>query len=92
VDLFPTIWLFLHAMLKKIVSFPMIALVRFYQWFISPILPSSCRYQPTCSHYMVEALQVHGPLKGLWLGLRRISRCHPWGGQGYDPVPGGKKD
>lgn len=70
----------------------MIALVRFYQWFISPILPSSCRYQPTCSHYMVEALQLHGPIKGLWLGLKRISRCHPWGGQGYDPVPARKKD
>ncbi|MCX7745111.1 MAG: membrane protein insertion efficiency factor YidD [Flavobacteriales bacterium] len=65
----------------------LILLVRFYQWAISPLFPASCRFQPTCSQYMIEAVQMHGPLKGLWLGIRRISRCHPWGGWGYDPVP-----
>ena len=62
--------------------------VRAYQWFISPLLPPSCRYEPTCSAYAVEALQRHGLLRGSWLTLRRLSRCHPWGGSGYDPVPG----
>jgi putative membrane protein insertion efficiency factor len=61
--------------------------VKLYQWVISPILPNACRYDPTCSQYMLEALKVHGPIKGLWLGTKRISRCHPWGGFGYDPVP-----
>lgn len=50
-------------------------------------MPAACRYQPTCSQYMVDALKKHGPLKGLWLGSKRILRCHPWGGSGYDPVP-----
>ncbi|MBM3439215.1 MAG: membrane protein insertion efficiency factor YidD, partial [Bacteroidetes bacterium] len=54
---------------------------------LSPLLPNSCRFVPTCSQYGVEALQKHGPFKGLWLTLKRISRCHPWGGSGYDPVP-----
>ncbi|MDX2302574.1 MAG: membrane protein insertion efficiency factor YidD [Microscillaceae bacterium] len=68
-------------------SFWLIALVRFYQYAISPYTPAACRYHPTCSQYMVEALRIHGPFKGLWLGIRRIARCHPWGGEGYDPVP-----
>ncbi|MBI3238091.1 MAG: membrane protein insertion efficiency factor YidD [Flavobacteriia bacterium] len=68
-------------------GFFLIIPVKLYQWVISPILPNSCRYDPTCSAYMIEALKVHGPLKGLWLGSKRISRCHPWGGHGYDPVP-----
>ncbi|GEM_PF-109901 len=72
---------------NKIITFPLVILIRFYQWFISPLLPKNCRYEPTCSHYMVKALQVHGPFKGFWLGVKRISRCHPWGGSGYDPVP-----
>ncbi|SFR52833.1 hypothetical protein SAMN04490243_2642 [Robiginitalea myxolifaciens] len=67
-----------------------IGLVRFYQRYISPLTPPSCRYAPTCSHYTVEALQVHGFFKGGWLALKRIFSCHPWGGSGYDPVP--KKD
>ena len=62
-------------------------MVRFYQLAISPWLGSNCRYQPTCSSYMIEALKEHGLLKGLWLGTKRIGRCHPWGGHGYDPVP-----
>ena len=62
-------------------------MVRFYQLAISPWLGSNCRYQPTCSAYMIDALKEHGLLKGLWLGTKRIGRCHPWGGHGYDPVP-----
>jgi putative membrane protein insertion efficiency factor len=58
-----------------------------YQKAISPYLPSACRYTPTCSHYSQEAIQRHGLIKGSWLGLRRLARCQPWGGQGYDPVP-----
>ena len=61
--------------------------VRAYQWFISPLLPPNCRYEPTCSAYAVEALQRHGLLRGSWLTLRRLLRCHPWGASGYDPVP-----
>lgn len=64
-----------------------IGLVRFYQLAISPYFPPRCRYQPTCSAYSIEALQKHGALKGGWLALKRIGRCHPWGGTGYDPVP-----
>jgi putative membrane protein insertion efficiency factor len=74
-------------MIKKVLSAIMVGLVRFYQTAISPHLPSSCRYTPTCSQYTVEAIQKYGPIKGAWLGLRRIARCHPWGGHGYDPVP-----
>ena len=61
--------------------------IRFYQKFISPLTPPLCRYTPTCSQYAVEALRKHGPLKGMYLAVRRILRCHPWGGHGYDPVP-----
>lgn len=61
--------------------------IRIYQSAISPMFPAACRFTPTCSQYAVEALRKHGPVKGLWLALRRISRCHPWGGSGYDPVP-----
>ncbi len=62
-------------------------LVRFYQLAISPWLPDSCRYTPTCSQYTLEALKKHGPFKGGWLALKRIGSCHPWGGSGHDPVP-----
>lgn len=65
----------------------MIILVRAYQWVLSPLLPPSCRHTPTCSQYAVEALTRWGFLKGGWLALRRIARCHPWGTSGYDPVP-----
>ena len=61
--------------------------VKFYQYCISPLKPSCCRYTPTCSEYAVQALRKHGPLKGSWLALKRILSCHPWGGSGYDPVP-----
>lgn len=72
-------------------SFILMIPVRIYQLIISPILPNACRYDPTCSAYMIEALKVHGPIKGLFLGTKRISRCHPWGGHGHDPVPEKKK-
>jgi len=72
---------------KQLVTAPFIFLVRVYQRAISPILPSSCRYQPTCSQYTVEALQMHGLFKGSWLAIKRIASCNPWGGSGYDPVP-----
>jgi hypothetical protein len=65
----------------------LIALATVYRKAISPWLPQACRYTPTCSEYMIEAIRKYGPLKGLWLGLKRISRCHPWGGHGHDPVP-----
>lgn len=71
----------------KIVKRLLILLIRFYQGAISPMFPAVCRYQPTCSQYAVEAIQKHGPLKGSWLAAKRIARCHPWGGSGYDPVP-----
>mgnify|MGYP003356628115 FL=1 len=61
--------------------------IRFYQKFISPLTAPSCRYTPTCSQYAVEALRKHGPLKGMYLAVRRLLRCHPWGGHGHDPVP-----
>ena len=62
-------------------------LIRFYQRFISPAFPSACRFEPTCSHYTYEAIEVYGPLKGIIMGAKRISRCHPMNPGGYDPVP-----
>ncbi len=64
-----------------------IGLVRAYKIMISPYFPSSCRYHPTCSTYSIEAFRKHGSIKGLWLTLRRIGRCHPWSEGGFDPVP-----
>ncbi|MEQ8627164.1 membrane protein insertion efficiency factor YidD [Ekhidna sp.] len=71
----------MNRILKKILIFP----VLIYQYSISPLFPNSCRYTPTCSQYTKEAIQKYG-LKGVWMGIKRISRCHPWGGSGYDPV------
>ncbi|MDK4679508.1 membrane protein insertion efficiency factor YidD [Kingella negevensis] len=62
-------------------------LIRFYQLAISPMIPPRCRYTPTCSQYAIEAIRKYGALKGTWLATKRICRCHPWGGHGYDPVP-----
>ncbi|WP_151703473.1 membrane protein insertion efficiency factor YidD [Nitrincola alkalilacustris] len=73
--------------IRGLISRFFILLVKFYQYFISPLIPPSCRFYPSCSSYMIEAIQVHGPFKGLWLGLRRVSRCHPWSEGGIDPVP-----
>ncbi|UUV21743.1 membrane protein insertion efficiency factor YidD [Paenimyroides aestuarii] len=73
--------------LKKILIFPFVVLIRFYQLVISPLTPPSCRFTPTCSHYTLEALRKHGLFKGSWLGIKRIAKCHPWGKSGYDPVP-----
>ena len=64
-----------------------LALIRLYRRFISPALPPSCRFTPSCSQYSYEAIQRYGLLKGSWLGLRRIVRCHPWNAGGHDPVP-----
>lgn len=64
-----------------------IFLVRIYQTVISPLTPATCRFEPTCSQYMIVALQIHGTFKGGYLGLKRILSCHPWGKSGYDPVP-----
>lgn len=72
---------------RKVIIAPFVFLIRMYQVLISSWTPASCRFSPTCSHYALEALQKHGLLKGGWLAFKRISRCHPWGGQGYDPVP-----
>lgn len=77
---------------SRLLARPLIALVRLYRAALSPWLGSNCRFQPTCSSYAIEALEVHGALKGSWLAARRIARCHPWGGSGYDPVPGTEKD
>ncbi|HJU46109.1 MAG TPA: membrane protein insertion efficiency factor YidD [Chitinophagaceae bacterium] len=71
----------------SLLSYPFIWLIRIYQWGISPLLGSKCRYTPTCSQYGVEALQKYGLLKGGYLTIRRILSCHPWGGHGHDPVP-----
>lgn len=65
----------------------LVILVRGYQWILSPLLPPSCRFEPTCSSYAVEALSRHGAVRGGWLALRRLARCHPWASGGYDPVP-----
>ncbi|PZX19535.1 hypothetical protein LX69_00804 [Breznakibacter xylanolyticus] len=75
------------TILRKALVWLLILPVRFYQMVISPMSGPSCRYTPTCSAYAVEALKKHGPLKGLWLSVKRILSCHPWGGHGYDPVP-----
>jgi putative membrane protein insertion efficiency factor len=73
--------------LVKLLALPFIALIKIYQWLISPLLGPKCRFTPTCSQYGLEAFRKYGLFKGFWLTIRRISRCHPWGGHGYDPVP-----
>lgn len=74
-------------LLARCVAGAMIAVLRFYKLGISPFLPASCRFSPSCSDYFAEALRRHGVWKGAFLGVWRLLRCHPWGGQGYDPVP-----
>jgi len=69
--------------MKRLVALP----VRFYQWFISPVMPSHCAHTPSCSFYMIEAVERYGVLRGVWLGFKRLLRCHPFSKGGYDPVP-----
>lgn len=77
----------MQAKIKKFLTALIIGPIKIYQYAISPFLGSHCRYYPSCSHYAVESVQRHGALKGLWMALRRLSRCHPWHEGGYDPVP-----
>ena len=74
---------FLREVVIALLLFP----IRIYRRYISPLTPPACRFTPTCSQYAMEAIQKHGPIKGLYLAVSRILRCHPWGGSGYDPVP-----
>ena len=74
-------------MMRGLVIFPLIMLIRAYQYLISPLLGSNCRFQPSCSAYAIEAFQRHGALRGGALTVKRMGRCHPWGGSGFDPVP-----
>ena len=74
-------------LLRKMFSWPFIALIRLYQLIISPVLGPKCRFTPTCSQYGIDAFKKYGPIKGLYLTLRRVVKCHPWGGYGYDPLP-----
>ena len=74
--------------LGKILAWPLLLLVWLYRIAISPWLGMNCRFQPTCSEYAMQALREHGAFRGTWLAAKRIGRCHPWGGSGYDPVPG----
>ncbi|MCK5079509.1 MAG: membrane protein insertion efficiency factor YidD [Bacteroidales bacterium] len=75
------------AILKKILAFPFMLVIYFYKYAISPLTPASCRHYPSCSTYSIQALKMHGPLRGGWLGVKRIASCHPWGTGGIDPVP-----
>jgi putative membrane protein insertion efficiency factor len=73
--------------MQQLLKYILLGFVWIYQRLISPLTPASCRFAPTCSQYATEALNKYGPFKGGWLALKRIGRCHPWGGSGYDPVP-----
>lgn len=77
-------------MWQKIVAFPFVLLITIYQYGISPYIPSSCRFEPTCSNYCLQAFKKHSLLRAIWISVKRISKCHPWGGSGYDPVPPSK--
>lgn len=73
--------------MKKIFVFPLVIIIKLYQFVISPLTPPSCRYSPTCSQYALGALKKYGIIKGVSLTFKRIIKCHPWGGSGYDPIP-----
>ncbi len=73
--------------MRSIVIFPFIIIIKFYQFFISPFLGLNCRFNPTCSNYSINSLKKHGLIVGLYYSILRISKCHPWGGSGHDPVP-----
>ena len=74
-------------MLEKILILPLVFLVKIYQRIISPLFPPTCRYTPTCSEYAIQSLKKYGIIKGVYLSIKRIVNCHPWGGSGYAPVP-----
>lgn len=74
-------------MINKILSYPLIIIIKFYQLFISPMLGQNCRYLPTCSEYTIQSIEKFGLVKGFYISLKRVSKCHPWGSQGYDPIP-----
>jgi putative membrane protein insertion efficiency factor len=79
-------------LLGRLLALPMLGLVGLYRLAISPWLGNNCRYEPSCSEYAMDALRLHGAFRGGWLAVKRIGRCHPWGGSGYDPVPEKQKD
>ncbi len=78
--------------LSHVLAWPLIGLVRLYRVTLSPLFGAACRFQPTCSVYALDALRLYGAFRGTWLAARRIGRCHPWGGSGYDPVPDDEDD
>lgn len=80
-------WSRSQAAFRWLCALPLMVPVQFYRYCISPFTSASCRYTPTCSQYALDALRKYGPLKGGWLTLKRLARCHPWGGSGHDPVP-----
>ena len=73
--------------MKNIFSLIFLSIIYIYQNLVSPLIPARCRYTPTCSHYSKESIKKHGPFKGIVLTFKRIIKCHPWGGSGYDPIP-----
>ena len=78
--------------IQKVMKWIFVGLIKIYQAILSPFMGPSCRHVPTCSNYTIEAIEEWGVLKGTWLGIKRISKCHPWGTSGYDPVPKKKED
>ena len=76
--------------MRRILIFPLVFLIKIYQFLISPIIGKNCRFNPTCSNYALEALKKHGLILGMYYSTIRISKCHPWGGSGHDPVPSKK--
>ena len=80
------------GILNRLAALPLIGLVRLYQLTLRPFIGGHCRFQPTCSEYAIEALRTHGGVRGAWLTARRLARCHPFGGAGFDPVPDGERD
>ncbi|MYL24053.1 membrane protein insertion efficiency factor YidD [Halomonas alkaliantarctica] len=81
-----------QKVLRHLVTLLLIGIVRGYQWVISPLLGPRCRFWPSCSSYTIEAIQVHGPLKGTWMAIKRMVKCHPGSDGGLDPVPGGPSE
>ena len=79
--------MWIKDLVKTFLRYAFVAVIWAYRLLVSPLFPPSCRYHPTCSTYALEAIEKYGPLKGGWIGLKRIMRCHPWRSGGYDPVP-----